>query len=86
MTKPQPPADLWQQLDAARRETPFAVVVPIEAFTIRQYADRYELTYDRAEHQLRDMERKGLVQSVMAQAPTPSGARRTMRFYTLVKK
>lgn len=54
------PGFSWEQIDRLRQEHNLGYGKPPDnSFTCHQYADKYELTYQQADHHLRGMVRRG---------------------------
>ncbi len=62
MTKPVPPSDLWAQLDALNQEV--YVSRPPDVFTVKEYAERYSMSYSNAGRMVTTLIEKGRVERV----------------------
>ena len=77
--RPEPPADLWDQLEAlnaeaSRKEQPRR---PADSFTTKEYADKFGVSEPTAGRRIRKMIAGGDVQRHGASAQV---------FYTIIKK
>lgn len=66
VTKPQPPEDLWERLDAAMVEAGVGTHIPEGEgwFTVGDYATARNLPISTARDRLRRLARRGLVETV----------------------
>lgn len=60
MSKPKPPADLWEQLDALRAKEQR----PPNTFTAPEYAKRYGIPESTARHAVRQLVKAGTAEVV----------------------
>src|SRR5277367_5920452 len=60
-SKPTPPLDLWAQMDKARDAIRVIPIRPEGSFTSKEYAEKYKVSCDVANVQLRKMQLKGLL-------------------------
>ena len=64
MEKPQPPdSNLWEQLDAARRDS-VVHARPPDCFTLKEYQAKYSLPRTTAQDQLERMRVAGKVETL----------------------
>ena len=60
MNKPEPPDDLWQQIDCIRKE--LQKPRPANSFTIKEFCAKYEISYSTARDHIRVMLQAGKIQ------------------------
>ena len=63
MEKPTPPSDLWEQLDAAKKE--IVPVRPPDCFTVQDYRTRYNVPRATAQDQLQKLCASGKVERIV---------------------
>ncbi len=74
MEKPQPPdSSLWEKLDEARTQLPWAQPPPEDSFSIRDYAEKYSVGHSTAKEHIQKLLRKGLLEL--------AGSVRNKKFY-----
>jgi hypothetical protein len=74
----------WDKLDDLRQEQAIAGdEIPAEAFTVTEYAERYELPYATASGQIRKLARTGKLKCGVALGRDHTGGRRPMKFFWL---
>jgi ribosomal protein S25 len=62
MPKPEPPNDLWAQLDRIEKEC--VVIKPEGAFSCSEYAKRKGISYNAADQILRHLEKSGKLERI----------------------
>ncbi len=76
------PSFRWEDLDAARERAGMAFgEAPPDAFTVEEYADRYDVARPTASHQLARLVRAGVLQQGFRWSDTPAGKRRVRCYW-----